>query len=43
MWYERNVMYSVWIRYCDLRVLVVSLMAFQKNNWVGFELYPTFF
>ena len=35
MWYERNVMYSVCIlnvvkNHCDLSVLAVSLMGFQK-------------
>ena len=45
MWYERNVMYSV-KSHCDLSVLAVSLMVFQKKmdrvgGWV--ELYPIFF
>ena len=54
MWYEHNVMYSVCIYViksccqCDLSVLVVSLMGFQKKldrGWVGgwVELYPIFF
>ena len=41
MWYERNVMYSVLYTllkvvkiHCDLSVLAVSLMGFQKN-WIG--------
>ena len=34
MWYERNVMYSVYVikSHCDLSVLAVSLMGFQKKN-----------
>ena len=44
MWYERNVMYSISIyvikSHCDLSVLAVSLMSFQKEKnldrgWVG--------
>ena len=32
MWFERNVMYSVY----DLSVLAVSRMGFQKKNiWIG--------
>ena len=53
MWYERNVMYSICKllkvvkSHCDLSVLAVSLMSFQKkkldrgvSGWV--ELYPIF-
>ena len=39
MWYERNVMYSICIyviksckSHCDLSVLAVSLMSFQKKK-----------
>ena len=41
MWYERNVMYSVYTllkvdkSQCDLSVLAVSLVGFQKKYWVG--------
>ena len=40
MWYERNVMYSVYvIKSCDLSVLAMPLMGFQKkkklDRWVG--------
>ena len=35
MWYERNVMYSVYTyvikSHCDLSVLAVSLMSFKKK------------
>ena len=49
MWYERNVMCSVLYTllkvvkiHCNLSVLAVSLMGFQKN-WIRCELYPIFF
>ena len=34
MWYERNVMYDVYVikSYCDLSVLAVSLMGFKKKK-----------
>ena len=37
MWYERNVMYSVCVikSHCDLSVLAVSLMGFQKKKLIG--------
>ena len=37
MWYEHNVMNSVCVikSNCDLSVLAVSLMGFQKKNWIG--------
>ena len=42
MWFERNVMYSVCIRFeCSGRVTD----GFPTNIyiWIGFELYPIFF
>ena len=41
MWFERNVMYSVCIRFeCSGRVTDGFP---KKKNWIGFELYPNYF
>ena len=42
MWFERNVMHSVCIRFeCSGRV--TDGFPKKKNMWIGFELYPIFF